>query len=142
MEALHNSFNNIISHVRVNPSAVNNRNISAANAYNYGYPELKREIMALSEDIEDGPYVRETTRKSYLTTETSLNNLSRRPTMDSAASSSSNVEDISIGSTSHQSNVTIHETLDIIGPEDHHHQLLDAAAYVLSQLNGEKLMKP
>ncbi|KAK0606701.1 hypothetical protein LWI29_003040 [Acer saccharum] len=292
MEALHNSFNNIISHVRVNPSAVNNRNISAANAYNYGYPELKREIMALSEDIEDGPYVRgilrrkcsylddhfkqlkgakeshliaaaliatvtfaaaftlpggykneegkyqgtailsrnsafqafiiidaiamvfstsavfiyvvmsldmfkkyihlfelgawitvvamgamvmafvtgtyavlaplwlaivtcfiglsffffvlpvavlsswcfnacveETTRKSYLTTETSLNNLSRRPTMDSAASSSSNVEDISIGSTSHQSNVTIHETLDIIGPEDHHHQLLDAAAY-------------
>ncbi|KAK4855051.1 hypothetical protein QYF36_003526 [Acer negundo] len=58
MESLHNSFNSIISQVRVNPSAVNKRNISAANAYNYGYPELKREIMALSEDIEDGPYIR------------------------------------------------------------------------------------
>ncbi|KAK1569194.1 hypothetical protein Q3G72_033699 [Acer saccharum] len=58
MQALHNSFNSIISQVRANPSAVNKRNISAANTYNYGYPELKREIMALSEDIEDGPYVR------------------------------------------------------------------------------------
>ncbi|TXG72187.1 hypothetical protein EZV62_000766 [Acer yangbiense] len=288
MEALHNSFNSIISHVRVNPSAVNNRNISAANAYNYGYPELKHEIMALSEDIEDGPYVRGILRRKcnyldehfkqlkgakeshliaaaliatvtfaaaftlpggykneegkhqgtailsrnsafqafiitdaiamvfstsavfiyvvmsldmfkkyihlfelgawitvvamgamvmafvtgtyavlaplWLAIVTCFIGLSffffvlpvayhikilhiirdnpwcmhkirlikdylRRPTMDSAASSSSNVEDISIGSTSHQSNVTIHETFDIIGPDDHHHRLLDAAAY-------------
>ncbi|KAK3190209.1 hypothetical protein Dsin_029770 [Dipteronia sinensis] len=262
---LHNSFNSIISEVRVNPSAVNKRNISAANAYNYGYPELKREIMALSEDIEDGPYVRGILRRkcNYLdehfkqlkgakeshliaaaliatvtfaaaftlpggykneegkhqgTAILSRNSAfqafiitdaivmvfstsavfiyvvmsldmfkkyinlfelgawitvvamgamvmafvtgtyavlaplwlaivtcfiglsffffvlpvaSRRPTMDSAASSS-NVEGISLGSTTYQKNATIHETSDIIGP-DHHHRLLDAAAYGNSQ---------
>ncbi|KAK2647171.1 hypothetical protein Ddye_022366 [Dipteronia dyeriana] len=266
METLHNSFNSIISEVRVNPSAVNKRNISAANAYNYGYPELKCEIMALSEDNEEGPYVRGILRRkcNYLdehfkqlkgakeshliaaaliatvtfaaaftlpggykneegkhqgTAILSRNSAfqafiitdaiamvfstsavfiyvvmsldmfkkyinlfelgawitvvamgamvmafvtgtyavlaplwlaivtcfiglsffffvlpvaSRRPTMDSAASSSNIVEGISLGSTTPENNATIHETLDIICPA-HHHRFLDAAACGNSQ---------
>ncbi|TXG72184.1 hypothetical protein EZV62_000763 [Acer yangbiense] len=51
-------FKAIINQVRATPFAVNKRNVNAANAYLYGYPELEQEILALSEDIDNAPYAR------------------------------------------------------------------------------------